>query len=307
MPHLLAGLVCEDGHERTVQAQPQSKVTYQVNFLDAIVMGLVQGLTEFLPISSSAHLLILGHFLPFAQDPGAAFTAITQIGTEAAVVIYFWRDIVRIIKNFFLALFGRISRNDPDARMGWLIIVGSIPIVVLGLVFKTQIETVARNLWIVATTLIVFGIILGIADAVGRKSRPLEKLTIGQGIIFGLAQALALIPGVSRSGGTISAGLFMGFTRAAAARYSFLLAIPAVLGSGFFELYSSIKDHTLTATVGIPQTLVATFVAFVVGFGVIAFLMRWLNTKSFLPFVIYRILLGMVLIILLGFGLISAT
>lgn len=269
-------------------------------------MGLIQGLTEFLPVSSSAHLLILGRFLPFAQDPGAAFTAITQIGTEAAVVIYFWRDIVRIIKNFFLALFGRIPRNDPDARMGWLIIVGSIPIVVLGLIFKHQIETIARNLWVVATTLIVFGIILGIADALGRKTRNLQDLTVGKGIIFGLAQALALIPGVSRSGGTISAGLFMGFSRAAAARYSFLLAIPAVLGSGFFELYSSIKDHSLTTTVGLGQTAVATVVAFVVGFGVIAFLMRWLSTKSFMPFVIYRILLGLVLIILLGFGLISA-
>ena len=269
-------------------------------------MGLIQGLTEFLPVSSSAHLLILGHFLPFAQDPGAAFTAITQIGTEAAVVIYFWRDIVRIIRNFFLALFGRIPRNDPDARMGWLIIVGSIPIVVLGLIFKHQIETIARNLWVVATTLIVFGIILGIADALGRKTRNLQDLTVGKGIIFGLAQALALIPGVSRSGGTISAGLFMGFSRAAAARYSFLLAIPAVLGSGFFELYSSIKDHSLTTTVGLGQTAVATVVAFVVGFGVIAFLMRWLSTKSFMPFVIYRILLGLVLIILLGFGLISA-
>ena len=277
-----------------------------MNYLDAIVMGLIQGLTEFLPVSSSAHLLILGHFLPFAQDPGAAFTAITQIGTEAAVVIYFWRDIVRIIRNFFLALFGRIPRNDPDARMGWLIIVGSIPIVVLGLIFKHQIETIARNLWVVATTLIVFGIILGIADALGRKTRNLQDLTVGKGIIFGLAQALALIPGVSRSGGTISAGLFMGFSRAAAARYSFLLAIPAVLGSGFFELYSSIKDHSLTTTVGLGQTAVATVVAFVVGFGVIAFLMRWLSTKSFMPFVIYRILLGLVLIILLGFGLISA-
>lgn len=277
-----------------------------MNYLDAIVMGLIQGLTEFLPVSSSAHLLILGRFLPFAQDPGAAFTAITQIGTEAAVVIYFWRDIVRIIKNFFLALFGRIPRNDPDARMGWLIIVGSIPIVVLGLIFKHQIETIARNLWVVATTLIVFGIILGIADALGRKTRNLQDLTVGKGIIFGLAQALALIPGVSRSGGTISAGLFMGFSRAAAARYSFLLAIPAVLGSGFFELYSSIKDHSLTTTVGLGQTAVATVVAFVVGFGVIAFLMRWLSTKSFMPFVIYRILLGLVLIILLGFGLISA-
>ncbi len=277
-----------------------------MNFLDAIVLGLVQGLTEFLPISSSAHLLILGHFLPFASDPGAAFTAITQIGTEAAVLIYFWKDIVRIVGHFFRALFGRLTWKDPDARMGWLIIVGSIPIVVLGLIFKHQIETVARNLWLVAITLIVFGVILGIADIYGRKQRDLNDLTAGRGIIFGLAQALALIPGVSRSGGTITAGLFMGFTRASAARYSFLLALPAVFGSGFFELYSSVKDGSLTSTVGLGQTLVATVVAFVVGFGVIAFLMRWLSTRSFLPFVIYRILLGLVLIILLGFGLVQA-
>ena len=143
-------------------------------------------------------------------------------------------------------------------------------------------------------------------DALGRKTRNLEKLTIGRGIIFGLAQALAVVPGVSRSGGTISAGLFMGFTRAAAARYSFLLAIPAVLGSGFFQLYSSIKDHSLTTTVGLGQTLTATVVAFVVGFGVIAFLMRWLSTKSFMPFVIYRVLLGVVLIVLLSTGVITA-
>ena len=277
-----------------------------MNFLDAIVLGLVQGITEFLPISSSAHLLILGHFLPFASDPGAAFTAITQIGTELAVLIYFWRDIVRIFAHFFRALFGRLTWKDPDARMGWLIIVGSIPIVVLGLVFKHQIETVARNLWLVAATLIIFGILLGIADYVGRKQRSLENLTVGRGIIFGFAQALALIPGVSRSGGTITAGLFMGFTRASAARYSFLLAVPAVFGSGLYELYSSLKDGTLTATVGLPQTIVATIVAFGVGFGVIAFLMRWLSTRSFMPFVVYRILLGLVLIVLLGLGLVSA-
>ena len=277
-----------------------------MNFLDAIVLGLVQGLTEFLPISSSAHLLILGHFLPFASDPGAAFTAITQIGTELAVLIYFWRDIVRIVSHFFRALFGRLTWKDSDARMGLLIIVGSIPIVALGLVFKHQIETVARNLWLVAATLIIFGVILGVADYVGRKQRTLENLTVGRGIIFGFAQALALIPGVSRSGGTITAGLFMGFNRAAAARYSFLLALPAVFGSGFFELYSSLKDGTLTATVGLPQTIVATVVAFVVGFGVIAFLMRWLSTRSFLPFVVYRVLLGLVLIVLLGLGVVSA-
>jgi undecaprenyl-diphosphatase len=276
-----------------------------MNFLDAIVLGLVQGLTEFLPISSSAHLLILGHFLPFAADPGAAFTAITQIGTELAVLIYFWKDIVRIVSHFFQALFRRLPWSDPDAKMGWLIIIGSVPIVVLGIVFKHQIETVARNLWLVAGTLIIFGILLGVSDRVGKKTRDLNELTTGRGILFGLAQALALIPGVSRSGGTITAGLLMGFNRSAAARYSFLLALPAVFGSGFYELYSSIKDHTLTATVGLPQTITATIVAFIVGFAVIAFLMRWLSTKSFMPFVIYRVALGLLLVVLLGFNVIS--
>ena len=186
--------------------------------LEAIILGFVQGLTEFLPISSSAHLRILGEFLPSAEDPGAAFTAITQIGTEAAVVVFFWRDIVRIIGHWFRALFGRIPRNDPDAKLGWLIIVGSIPIVVLGLMFQDQIETVLRSLWITAGMLIFFGVLLGIADHVGAKKRKLQDITIGHGVIYGLAQSLALIPGVSRSGGTITAGLFMGYERAAAAR-----------------------------------------------------------------------------------------
>lgn len=199
------------------------------HLLEAILLGFVQGLTEFLPISSSAHLRILGTFLPNAQDPGAAFTAITQIGTEAAVVLFFWRDIVRIISRWFAALLGRIPRGDPDARMGWLIIIGSIPIVVLGLLFEEQIEGVFRSLWIIAGTLIFFGVLLGIADMVGAKRRKLEDITFGRGVVFGLAQALALIPGVSRSGGTITAGLFMGFERAAAARYAFLLAIPSTL------------------------------------------------------------------------------
>ena len=207
--------------------------------LEAIILGLVQGLTEFLPISSSAHLRILGEFLPGAQDPGAAFTAITQIGTEAAVVLFFWRDIVRIITRWFQALFGKIPRNDPDARMGWLIIIGSIPIVVLGLLFQDQIETTFRSLWLIAGMLIFFGVLLGIADHVGAKKRQLKDITIPHGIIYGFAQALALIPGVSRSGGTITAGLFMGYERSAAARYAFLLAIPAVFGSGFYQLFKS--------------------------------------------------------------------
>ena len=167
--------------------------------LEAIILGLVQGLTEFLPVSSSAHLRILGEFLPSAEDPGAAFTAITQIGTEAAVVVFFWRDIVRIVSRWSLALVGRAPRNDPDARMGWLIIIGSVPIVVLGLLFQDQIETTLRSLWLVAGMLIFFGVLLGIADLVGAKRRKLDQLTLGHGVIFGFAQALALVPGARLS------------------------------------------------------------------------------------------------------------
>ncbi|NNV09318.1 UDP-diphosphatase, partial [Geobacillus sp. MMMUD3] len=189
-------------------------------------------LTEFLPISSSAHVRIVGEWLLPGQDPGAFFTAIIQIGTEAAVVVYFWHDIVSIITKWCKALVGRHDRKDPEVRLGWLIIIGSIPIVVIGLLFQDYIEGAFRSLWITATMLIVFGLIIGFADWVGKKQYTLDDMTWGQGIVYGLAQALAVIPGVSRSGGTIMAGRFMGFERPAAARYSFLLAIPAVLGSG---------------------------------------------------------------------------
>jgi undecaprenyl-diphosphatase len=278
------------------------------HFLEAVLLGLVQGLTEFLPISSSAHLRILGAFLPdlgVNADPGAAFTAITQIGTEAAVVVFFWRDIVRIIGHWFRALVGRIPRTDPDAKMGWLIIVGTIPIVVLGLLFQTQIETVLRSLWVIAVTLIVFGVILGIADLIGAERRKLDDLTVGHGIVYGLAQSLALIPGVSRSGGTITAGLLLGYTREAAARYAFLLAIPAVFGSGFYELYKVLKSPAPEVfTMG--ETAVATIVAFGVGLAVIAFFMKWISRHSFLPFVVYRVALGTALIVLLSTGVIAA-
>ena len=271
--------------------------------LEAIILGLVQGLTEFLPVSSSAHLRILGEFLPSAQDPGAAFTAITQIGTEAAVVLFFWRDIVRIIGHWFRSLFGRIPRSDPDAKMGWLIIVGSIPIVVLGLLFQDQIETTFRSLWLVAGMLILFGVLLGIADHVGAKKRKLQDITVGHGVIYGFAQSLALIPGVSRSGGTITAGLFMGYERSAAARYAFLLAIPAVFGSGFYQLFKS-WDEPGVFTLG--ETAVATVVAFLVALGVIAFFMNWISKHSFLPFVVYRVALGSLILVLLSMGVIEA-
>lgn len=277
-----------------------------MSWIEAIILGLVQGLTEFLPISSSAHLRIVGEFLPGASDPGAAFTAITQIGTELAVLIFFWRDIVRIITQWAKSLTGAVARNDPDARMGWLIIIGSLPIGVLGLLLEDYIDTSFRSLWIVATMLIVFGILLAIADTLGRQVKPLSDLTWRDGILFGLAQALALIPGVSRSGGTITMGLALGYTRPAAARYAFLLAVPAVFASGFYKLFGALTEPTVDAPYSMMETLAATVVAFVVGYAVIAWLMRFISTHSFRGFVWYRILLGMAIYLLLGFGVINA-
>jgi undecaprenyl-diphosphatase len=284
-----------------------------VSFLNAIILGLVQGLTEFLPVSSNAHVRIVGVLIGTGADPGAAFTAIIQLGTEAAVIVYFWRDIVRIISAWFRALFGKIPRNNADAKLGWFIIIGSLPIVILGLLFQTAIETTLRSLWIIAFTLIIFGILLGIADMVGAKKRRLKSLNVPHATIFGLAQALALIPGVSRSGGTITAGLFLGYERRAAARYSFLLAIPAVIGSGFYELYKSVKGSCVaTATkictpdvFGPGETAVATAIAFIVGLVVIAFFMSYISKHSFLPLVVYRILIGGVLIVMLSTGVLQ--
>ncbi|MFO7689223.1 MAG: undecaprenyl-diphosphate phosphatase [Cryobacterium sp.] len=284
-----------------------------MDFINAIILGVVQGLTEFLPVSSSAHIRIVGQFLGTGEDPGARFTAITQIGTEAAVVIFFWRDIVRIIGQWFRSLAGRVPRTDPDARMGWLIIIGTLPIVILGLLFQDEIETVLRSLWITATMLILFGILLGVADHYGAKRRRLDDLTVPHGVIFGFAQALALIPGVSRSGGSITAGLFLGYERQAAARYAFLLAIPAVFGSGFYQVYKSVAEPCVVAAgnclpeiFGPLETLVATVIAFGVALGVIAFFMSYISKRSFLPFVVYRILLGLTLMVLLSLGVISS-
>lgn len=274
------------------------------SWLDAAILGLLQGLTEFLPISSSAHLRIAGEFLPSGADPGAAFTAITQIGTETAVLVYFWSDIRRIAGAWLARVLARNgTANADDVRMGWLIIVGSLPIVILGLMFKDQIETGLRNLYITATALIVFGILLGVADRVGRKARTLDRLTWGHGILFGLAQAMALIPGVSRSGGTITAGLLMGYTREAAARYSFLLAVPAVFGSGFYQLFKSIGQDN---PVGWGETALATLIAFAVGYAVIIFFLRLVSTRSYFPFVWYRIGLGLLIFVLLLTGRIDA-
>lgn len=281
--------------------------------LIAVLLAIVQGLTEFLPISSSAHIRIVGELLVPGSDPGARFTAIIQIGTEVAVIVYFWRDIVRIISAWAKSLARKVPAGDPDARMGWLIIVGSVPIVLLGVIFQDAIETHLRNLWLVAAMLIVFGVLLGIADMVGARTRTLDDLTVKHGVLFGFAQALALIPGVSRSGGTITMGLLLGYRRPAAARYAFLLAIPAVLGSGLYELYKVFAHPCVEGTVGcspevfsIGETALATVVSFVVGIVVIRWLMGYLNRGSFAPFVIYRVVLGILILVLLGTGVLSA-
>ncbi|WP_336649419.1 undecaprenyl-diphosphate phosphatase [Kocuria rosea] len=276
-----------------------------MNWIETIILGLVQGLTEFLPVSSSAHLRIVGELLPNSADPGAAFTAITQLGTETAVIIYFWRDIVRILKQWALSLVGRVERSDPDARMGWLIILGSLPIGVLGLLLEDYIDTEFRSLWITATMLVVFGVILAVADRVGRQARHLDDLTVKHGVLFGLAQALALIPGVSRSGGTITAGLLMGYTREAAARYAFLLAIPAVFASGLYKLAQSVGQPQ-AGPYGMTETLVATGIAFVVAYVIIGWFMHYISNRSYTIFVWYRIALGLAIFVLLGLGVISA-
>jgi undecaprenyl-diphosphatase len=282
-----------------------------VSFIEAIILGLVQGLTEFLPISSSAHLRIIGEFLPSAEDPGATFTAITQLGTETAVIIYFWTDITRIIGRWFRSLRpGRIAadgtsvpRNDPDARLGWLIVIGTVPIVLLGYFAQETIRSTFRSLWLIAIVLIVFGLLLGLADILGRREKQLRELGYRDGVLIGVAQMLALIPGVSRSGASTSAGLALGYNRPAAARFSFLLAIPAVFGSGLYELLHSIGEPA--GHYGYAETAVATAVAFVVGFAVIAFLMKYISTHSFLPFVLYRLILGAALLVLLSLGVLQ--
>jgi undecaprenyl-diphosphatase len=274
-----------------------------VGWLEAAFLGLIQGLTEFLPVSSSAHLRIIGPLLPSGGDPGAAFTAITQIGTEAAVLLYFRHDLLRIALAWWASIARAGQRTNADARMGWLIIIGTLPIAVLGLLFKDAIETTLRNLYLTATMLVIFAVLLALADRWGARKRHLNQLTWSQGVLFGLAQAMALIPGVSRSGGTITAGLMMGYTREAAARYSFLLAIPAVLASGFYQLYRTMERGS---PVPAGPTALATLIAFGVGYGVIVLFLKLVSTRGYMPFVIYRIVLGAVVIALLQTGLLAA-
>ena len=271
------------------------------DFLKAVVLGLIQGLTEFLPISSSAHLRIFPELFGWG-DPGAAFTAVIQIGTELAVLIYFRTDLWRIGSAWVQSLYRPALRGHLDSRMGWYIIVGSLPIVVLGVILKDVIERDFRNLWVIGSMIIVLGVVLGVADRIGRSDRAVKDMSLRHSVLLGLAQSLALVPGVSRSGATISLGRFLGYDREAATHFAFLLDIPAVVGAGLFELPEI--PHGENAY-GVVPTLVATVVSFVVGYAAIAWLLRYVSTRSYTPFVVYRVVLGASTLLLLSLGVLS--
>jgi undecaprenyl-diphosphatase len=271
-----------------------------MDLFQSIVLGIVQGLTEFLPISSSAHLRIVPAVLGW-EDPGAAFTAVCQLGTEAAVLIFFRHELWTVARKW---LTGPRRYEDPDVRLGWYLIIATIPIGIIGFLLRDQIETGARNLWLVGTVLIVFALVLGYADRVGQHRREIDELSPRDGVLIGLAQSLSLVPGVSRSGATMSAGLLLGLQRPAAARFSFLLAVPAVVASGLFELKDVISgDKHVNASVG--SVAVATVVAFVVGLWAIKWLLRYLAHHSVNVFVVYRVLLGSTVLILMAAGAIN--
>ena len=277
-----------------------------MSFLEALILGFVQGLTEFLPISSSAHVQIaqqLMNLSELSKPQLTAFIATIQLGTELAVVSYFTKDIVRIGSSWLGWSIKPMSKMTSDTKLGWLIIIGTLPVLILGLALRDIIENDVRNLWVIAYTLIGFGILLGIADFFGRKTKDIKYLNFSHGVLFGIGQALALVPGVSRSGGTITVGLMLGYTRQAAARYSFLLAIPAVLGSGLFQFFSSVGDLSQDLLVA---TVVATIVSGVVGLSVIHYLLKYLQKGSFLPFVIWRVGIGTWLLVMLTSGALIA-
>ena len=277
-----------------------------MSWLQALVLGLVQGLTEFLPISSSGHLRIVSEIF-FGDDAGAAFTAVTQLGTEAAVLIYFARDIGHLVATWFCGFVSAQVRATPDYRIAWLVIIGTIPIGVLGFIFEDQIQTSGRNLWIISSTLILFGLVLAAAEHYGQQRRQLKQLTVTDGVVMGLAQAMALVPGVSRSGGTISAGLFLGLTRPTAVRYSFLLAIPAVIAAGLFQIPDVFAVGGPGLQPSVAQMVVATLLAAAVGYAAIAWLLRYVERHSVYLFVWYRLALGTAVLVLLATGTISAT
>ena len=284
-----------------------------MNFFQAIILGIVQALTEYLPVSSSAHIRIIGDLM-LGSDPGAAFTAIIQIGTELAVILYFRRDIINILTHWFSCLFGkngkdwksRMGRGDRYATLGWNIIVGSVPIIILGFTLQNVIETALRNLWITATVLLVFGILLWVVDARARQVKSMDDMTYRDAFLFGLGQSMALIPGVSRSGGTITVGRALGYQREPAVRLSFLMAIPAVFGSGLLEAVKAVKDYKTDAMFpGWGPTIVAMVISFFLGYIVIIGFLKFVSTFSYKAFAIYRIGLAVVVALLLLTGALS--
>lgn len=272
-----------------------------MGLVHAIVYGIVQGLTEFLPISSNAHIRLVSAFA-FHEDPGAAFTAIIQLGTVAAVLIYFAKDLGSAFMAWARSFSDKELRKTPEARMGWAVFWGTIPVVVCGVLLKHQIETSFRSLYVIAGSFIVMGIIMLLADMYGAHKRKVEDVTVKDGVIVGLWQILPLIPGMSRSGSTISGALIAGFDRAAAARFSFLLSVPSVAGAGLFEAYEALK-HRADEHIAWGATAVATLFAFVVGYASIAYFLRYLQRRGLGPFVLYRVALGVILLIALGNGI----
>src|SRR3954468_13903578 len=267
-----------------------------MSLLEAIVLGIVQGLTEFLPISSTGHLRIVPAFVGW-DDPGSAFTAVIQLGTTVAVLIYFREDLWRIARAWLSSLRRRGAQSSPDARIGWYIVLGTIPIGIFGLAFKHDIEHGARSLYLIGTVLIVFGLVMLAAERYGSRRRELSSMTPVDGAFIGIAQALALVPGVSRSGATISAGLFRGLTREAAARYSFLLSTPAIVLAALFEL-KGIVDGSEHTGANAADILVATAFAFVFGYWSISFLLRFVTRHGLVWFVLYRFVLGALVLVL---------
>lgn len=274
----------------------------EMSWLQVIVLSIVQGLTEFLPVSSSGHLRIVSTLF-WGEDAGASFTAVIQLGTELAVLVYFAKTIWQILTGWFRGWIDKESRGQ-DWKMGWMVIVGSIPIGVIGLLFKDPIRDGLRNLWITAAMLVLFSFVFILAEKVGKKNRGYDDLTMKDAIVMGLCQCLALIPGVSRSGGTISGGLFLGLDREVATRFSFLLAIPAVLASGLFSLPDAFNPANGQAASGI-QLLVGTSIAFVIGYAAIAWLLKFVANNSFAWFAAYRIPVGIVVMILLALGILA--
>jgi undecaprenyl-diphosphatase len=275
-----------------------------MSWLQVIVLSVVQGLTEFLPVSSSGHLAIVSQIF-FSDDAGASFTAVSQLGTELAVLIYFARDIGRILVAWFGGLFDAAKRTT-DYWLGWWVILGTIPIGAAGLIFKHYIRNDVRNLWIIATALVVFSAVIAAAEYFGKKTRPIEQFTWRDSILIGLAQCLALVPGVSRSGATISAGLFLGQQREAAARFGFLLAIPAVLASGLFSLPDAFHPSGTGLSASGPQLIVSVVIAFVVGYAAVSWFLKFLVRHGMYWFVGYRVIVGVVLLILLATGVVAA-